>query len=138
MRSTHRSGSALEACALALIALAPLGCDVLTGGCGDDLDDEPAALYTEGTTDDGSYISSAWDAQQMLDFPPGLAIQLVHGLGTVPTSWGAYIATERKGDGAAIVLSTGEVELIQIDEQTITVRNSTCADLFLLVTAEGR
>jgi hypothetical protein len=125
------------ALAVAIACVAPLGCDVLTGGCGDDLFDEPAALYTEGVTQDDSYVSSGWDPNELLDFPPGQSIELVHGLGEVPVSWEAYIATSREGDGSAIVLATGEVELVAIDSESLTVRNATCADFYLLVTAEG-
>jgi len=135
-----RSGWAPSLVALAFVALgtAPLGCDVLTGGCGDDLFDEPPALYNEGTTENGVYVSSDWDPKLMLDFPPGQSIELFHGLGEVPVSWAAYIATARKGDGSAIVLSTGDVELVAIDAESITVRNATCADFYLLLTAEAR
>ncbi len=132
-----RSGWALEA-GVAAAALSLLGCDVLTGGCGDDLNEDPPARYTEGTTENGHYVSSSWDVESLLDFPPGQAIRFEHGLGEPPSSWQAYIATARDGDGAEIVLSTGEVELVSIDATALTVRNGTCADLYLLVTAESR
>jgi hypothetical protein len=137
LRSGSARSSAVTLLALAVASALPIGCDVLTGGCGDDLFDEPAAIYTEGTTQDGTYVSSGWDPNELLDFPPGQKIELLHGLGEVPASWQAYIATSREGDGSAIVLSTGEVELVEIDAESLTVRNATCADLYLLVTAEG-
>lgn len=140
----RRSGSAPDPVRRALVGLVAgtgltaAGCDVLTGGCGDDLLEEPAALYTEGTTVNGVYQSSGWDPDELIDFPPGAGVRFVHGLGAVPSSWAAYIATAREGDGAEIVLSTGEVELTDIDDQGITVRNGTCADLLLLLVAESR
>lgn len=140
-----RSGSARSllrrvagASAIAIVSASPIACDVLTGGCGDDLFNQPPALYTEGTTENGVYISSDWDPELLLDFPPGQSIKLFHGLGEVPVSWAAYIATEREGDGSAIVLSTGDVELVEITAESLTVRNASCADLYLLVTAQGR
>ncbi len=136
----RRSGLAREARALAALAcfasLTPLSCDVLTGGCGDDLLEESPALYTAGTTVDGKYQSSGWDPDELIDFPPGMGVRFVHGLGAEPRSWAAYIATAREGDGTEIVLSTGEVELTEINDEAITVRNGTCADLLLLMTAE--
>lgn len=139
-----RSGSAPELVRRALAglvasaSLTSASCDVLTGGCGDDLLEEPAAIYTEGTTVDGHYQSSGWDPDDLLDFPPGMGIRFVHDLGAVPSSWAAYIATAREGDGTEIVLSTGVVELTDIDDEGITVRNGTCADLLVLVVAESR
>jgi hypothetical protein len=136
----RRSGSVLER-ARALVALAGFSaaatasCDVLRGSCGDDLRDEPAAVYTSGTTIGGTYQSTGWDPEELLDFPPGMGIRFVHNLGAVPATWNAYIATDRNGDGSEIVLASGEVELTGIDAEAITVRNGTCADLFLLVTA---
>lgn len=136
----RRSGLAPKARTLFALAgfasLTPLSCDVLTGGCGDDLLEEKPALYTEGTVVDGSYQSSGWDPNELIDFPPGMGIRFVHGLGAVPRSWEAYIATAREGDGTEIVPSSGQVELTEINAQSITVRNGTCADLLLLMTAE--
>ncbi|NUO47260.1 MAG: hypothetical protein HOV80_00230 [Polyangiaceae bacterium] len=137
LRSGSERRRALTLLAILVASIAPVGCDVLTGGCGDDLFDEPAALFTEGITEDGTYVSSGWDPKELLDFPPGQKIEFVHGLGVVPASWQAYVATARKGDGSAIVLSTGDVELVQIDEETITVRNATCVDFYLLLTADA-
>ena len=71
----------------------------------------------------------------MVTSTPGMGVRFVHGLGSVPVTWNAYIATARDGDGSEIVLATGEVELTDIDAEAITVRNGTCADLLLLVTA---
>ena len=138
----RQSGSGLDR-ARALIALAGFvaaaasSCDVLRGSCGDDLRDEDPAAYTQGTTVSGTYQSTAWDTTEMVDFPPGMGIRFVHGLGVVPITWNAYIATARDGDGSEIVQSTGQVELTDIDAEAITVRNGTCADLLLLVTASA-
>jgi hypothetical protein len=138
----RQSGSALDR-RRALVALAfslsvaPAGCDVLRGSCGDDLRDEAPAVFTQGTTTDGTYQSTGWDPQALIDFPPGMEIRFVHNLGAVPVSWNAYIATAREGNGSEIVLATGEVELTEIDAEAITVRNGTCADLLLLLTASA-
>jgi hypothetical protein len=133
-----RSGWVRSAAAACLWAAAlASGCDVLTGGCGDDLREEGPQTYTGGTVVDGQYVSSAWDADALLEFPPGMTLRLVHGLGAMPRDWQAYIAASREGDGSELVLATGqEAELVEIDAQAITVQNSTCTDLYLLVTAE--
>ncbi|MFO0550855.1 MAG: hypothetical protein U0271_20870 [Polyangiaceae bacterium] len=127
------------ASALAALAVTPFvgsACDVLTGGCGDELRDEPPANYSAGTADGGLYQSTSWEPEDWLEFPPGLAIRFQHKLGTTPRSWQAYVATAREGDGATLVLAAGnEVELEDIDEEAVTVRNATCVDFFIVLVA---
>lgn len=136
--SRPRRGALGGACALlvALAAIATPACDVLTGGCGDELDAEPAVTYSAGTAEEGIYRSSEWDAEEWIDFPPGIKIRFEHKLGEEPRAWQAYVATAREGDGSNLVLAAGsEVELISIDEEAITVQNATCVDFFVVMVA---
>ena len=123
--------------ALALPALLSLGgCDVITGGCGDELDDQLPVTNSVGTTEGGIYQSSSWEADDWVDFPPGISVRFEHGLGETPRLWHAYVATTREGDGSNLVLASGsEAELIDIDDQAVTIKNATCVDFFVVLVA---
>lgn len=109
-------------------------CDVITGGCGDELGDAEPVTYVDGTTQDGVYRSSSWDASDWIDFPPGIRVRFEHGFGAEPRSWQAYVATARQGDGSSLVLAAGsEVELVAIDSESVTVQNATCVDFIVMV-----
>lgn len=117
------------------VATGAAGCDVITGGCGDELSDEPAVTYSAGTSRGGIYRSSSWDAADWIDYPPGISLRFEHKLGMEPRAWQAYVATSRTGDdGSRLVLATGnDVELVAIDDQAVTVRNGTCVDFFIVM-----
>jgi hypothetical protein len=119
----------------ATASLALAGCNVATGGCGDDLDGE-TVTFAGGAVEDGIYTSSSWDALDRLEFPPGLTIRFEHGLGRTPRLWQAYVSTAREGLGEELVLASGnEAELVEVDDEAIALRNGTCADLYLVVVA---
>lgn len=124
---------------LGLVALAPLcalgaGCDVITGGCGDELRAEPPVTYSDGTVEGGIYQSSTWDKTDWIDFPPGITVRFEHQLGEVPRAWQAYVSTSR--DDKDLVLASGsEVELVDIDSEVVAVTNSTCVELFVMMVA---
>jgi hypothetical protein len=113
------------------------GCDVATGACQAELEEETVE-YAGGSVEGGIYLSTSWDADARLEFPPGLTIRLEHGLGEVPRAWQAYVSTAREGLGSELVLASGnQAELVAIDDEAIELRNGTCADLFLVVVAQA-
>lgn len=113
-----------------------IGCDVITGGCGDELADQPPVTNSVGTTVDGIYQSSSWEPNDWVDFPPGISVRFEHGLGETPRLWHAYVATTREGDGSNLVLASGsEAELIEIDDEAVTIKNGTCVDFFVVLVA---
>jgi hypothetical protein len=120
-----------------LLCAAPLAsCDVITGGCGDELDDQPPVTSSVGTTDGGIYQSSSWSSVDWVDFPPGISVRFEHNLGETPRLWHAYVATQREGDGSNLVLASGsEAELIDIDDEAVTIKNATCVDFFVVLVA---
>jgi hypothetical protein len=121
--------------ALSVLALVfTSACEVITGDCGEDLRAAGPQTWSEGITEDGAYRSSSWQAADWLDFPSGLELRLEHALGTEPANWSAFVAVDRE---ASLVQATGEeVELVSIDEQAIVVRNPSCSDLVIVVTAD--
>ncbi len=128
---------ALFLATVALGATSP-ACEVILGTCGDELADTGPALYADGTTENGVYRSSSWDPEDLVEAAPGQLISFEHGLGEVPTSFQVYVAASRTGDGASLVLAAGnEVELIEIDDEAITVKNGTCSDFFILLVAQA-
>jgi hypothetical protein len=46
------------------------------------------------------------------------------------------VATTREGDGSNLVLASGsEAELIEIDDEAVTIKNATCVDFFVVLVA---
>jgi hypothetical protein len=64
---------------------------------------------------------------------------LVHGLGTTPRWWGAFLSFDRYGtqeDGGEIAPASGnQAVLVKADDTVLTIANDSCADYWLLVTA---
>jgi hypothetical protein len=130
-------------------ALAALALSALLLGCGPDAynpgpetcdrseERNPPVLYTDGSTEDGVYMTSDWDGE-LLYFPGGMHYKLVHGLGSVPRFFQAYLSFDRHGtqDGGTIGLAAGnQVELVRADDKTMVVRNAECVDYWLLLVA---
>lgn len=138
-RSMHKlAGLVLVGGALALVGS---GCDVITsvgpGSCDQSDETNPITTYSDGTVENGIYMSSPWD-EHLVYFPGGVRIRLEHKLGAVPREWQSYLAFDETGVKAGPLASAAgnQVELVSIDDQAITVRNGGCADYWLLITAE--
>lgn len=98
----------------------------------------PAVLYTGGTTENGVYMTSAWDGE-LLYFPGGMHYKLEHDLGDVPRFFEAYLSFNRygtrDGDGTIGLAAGNQVELLEADEKFLKLRNAECVDYWLLVVA---
>jgi hypothetical protein len=121
---------------VAMVALtaSASGCSVLST-C--DMSDEPAQVYTGGMTVGGYYMSSPWEGP-LLSFPAGKRYELVHGLGCTP--WEVHVELSFSEQGAAgsssVAPSAGNMSILErIDDKVIVVKNDTCSDMYLLVTA---
>lgn len=143
MSTKRRSLTTLALSALGfsglVLALGSLGCDVVTSvgpqSCDRDPEDNPPADYQGGSAEGGIYMSSDWDAE-LVQFQGGAQIRFFHGLGAVPRNWVAYVSFDRYGEDGSMAAATGnQAELVAIDDQSLTLRNSSCADYYLLVTA---
>ena len=127
----------------ALASIAALGaCDVITSvgprSCDTSPEDNPPQTYSDGTVTDGIYMSSPWD-RDLLSFRGGVQIRFEHKLGAVPRSWQAYLSFDQSGiaNGTVAEAAGNQVELVSIDDQAIIVRNNSCADYWLILTAEA-
>lgn len=130
------------ALALALLALAP-ACDVVTSvgpqSCDFEPEENPPVTYRGGTVEGGVYMSSPWDAD-LIWFPGGMQVRIEHGLGRVPRAWTAYLSFQpegTRGKGRLAEAAGNQVELMSVDDVALTIRNASCADYYVLVTAQA-
>jgi len=135
--TSRRSLLLAGACATAATA-----CDIVTSvgpqTCDRSEENNPPVAYRGGTVEGGIYQSSRWD-KDLINFPGGMQVRFEHGLGSAPRSWTAYLSFEpngTNGGGSMAPASGNQVELVDMDDQALTVRNSSCADYYLLVTAQ--
>ena len=136
-----RRAAALVAAGALLVVAGP-GCDVVTSvgpqSCDISPESNPPVTYRGGTVEGGVYMSSPWD-DDLLWFPGGMQVRLEHGLDQMPRSWTAYLSFDADGtagDGRMAPTAGNQAELVDVDDVSLTIRNSTCADYYLLVTAQ--
>ena len=119
-------------------ALVRSACDAGNGF--PDICDRPATSepvdYRGGAVTDGVYRSSEWDGD-LLHFPPGAYYRVHHQLGSVPLWIELYLSCERHGlaDGSVAPAAGNQVELKQVDADSVTVLGGTCTEYWLLVVA---
>lgn len=93
---------------------------------------------TGGTADPSGtvYQSSAWEGPY-LHFPGGRRYQLEHHLGRTPTIVTTYLSfDENPIPGSNVAESAGNQAVIEaVDDEIIQIRNDTCAEFWLRVTA---
>lgn len=136
--------------ALAAALAAPsLGCGLLSeigpANCDRSEEANPPILYTEGTVEDGVYMSAAWDTseatpqaeRELLYFPGGMHYRIEHKLGETPRWWGAYLSFDRYGaESETLAPAAGnQTEVKDINAETLTIVNASCAEYWLLVVA---
>jgi hypothetical protein len=81
-------------------------------------------------------MSSPWNGP-LLHFPGGKRYELVHRLGCVPREISVWESFDSQGVGVGSVApSAGNMSLVQaVNDQTIRIKNDTCAEFYVLVTA---
>ena len=117
--------------------------------CDRSIEQNPPVRYTGGTVENGVYMTSAWDGD-LLYFPGGMHYELVHGLEATPRFIEAYVGFDPHGtrdfdpggpkDEGAVTLgiaSGNQVELLQVNSETVLLRNAECVDYWLLVVASA-
>lgn len=112
------------------------GCSAL-GGC--DTTSGDALEYRGGTVEDGFYMTSSWSGP-LVAFPGGRRYDLVHGLGCRPRDIDIWVSFSEQGAApdSNIAQSAGNMAIVEtIDDQIIRIKNDTCSDMYLLVTAGG-
>jgi hypothetical protein len=134
-----RRAAAMLSMGAALAALAAVGCG--RGGpltCDRTGEDNPFVMYSEGTAVDGVYMSSPWEGD-LLYFPGGMHYALEHKLGKAPRWVTSYLAFDRDGTkGAGLAQAAGnQVMILDVDDTAVKLTNDSCADYWLLVTADS-
>jgi len=125
-----------------LTGLASAGCETFgRQPCDTSAEGNPTVTYAGGTTADGVYMTSPWTGP-LLSWPGGQHYQLDHSLGATPSWVHAYLSFEESGldggvaGGGNVSLAAGnDVEILGMDDQSITVANDTCSAYWLLVVA---
>jgi len=125
-----------------LVGGALSGCDVFTSigptNCDMSPEDNQPTDFKGGTVTNGIYMSSPWNSQ-LLYFKGGMVLSLEHKLGVKPTTWQAYEAFDEGGTakGPVAQAAGNMAELVSSDDRVLVVRNGTCSDFWLIVTAEA-
>lgn len=145
MQTILQSSSAKRALSLLGLgfALATSGC--ISGAACDTSDDgNPPITYKGGfTTGDGLYYSSPWN-ENWLHFPGGQRYDLFHNLGFQPQEVGILLSFSEHGlgndgQGSSAAPSAGNSSVVQlVDGEKIRIKNDTCSDFWVRVTAWGR
>lgn len=121
---------------LALGALATCGCSQVAQTCDTSDNGNPSDVYDGGTVQGGTYMSSPW-VGPLLHFPGGKRYDLVHRLGCTPRDVSVWLAFSQGGtSGGDLAPSAGNMSLVQvIDDKVVRIKNDTCSDFYVLVTA---
>lgn len=140
-----RSCSA-ETIAVALTLALGLGASSCSSPCDSSDDGNPPDLFTAGSVacagNTCRYETSSWHGE-LLHFPGGKRYDLEHHLGVEPTDVHVYLAFTPDGVGrdeqsAAVAPSAGSSSVIQlVNDRVIRVKNDTCAEFWVRVTAEA-
>lgn len=123
---------------LAGLACAAAGCSALSGACDRSDDGNPPDPYYDGSTADGFYMSSDWTGS-LLPFTGGKRYAFHHDLGCTPAMVNCYVSFSAEGiENGSIAHPAGNMCVIQdINDGFILVKNDTCAEMYVMVTAAG-
>jgi hypothetical protein len=125
---------------LLALAAASTGCGVLAdlgpSTCDRSTEANPLTLYTEGTVEEGVYMSSPWDGE-LLYFPGGMRYEIRHKLEALPRWWEIYLSFDRYGakTGTLALAAGDQAEVIEVTEEALLVVNASCVEYWLLVVA---
>lgn len=131
-----RYGACLTGSCVALVlSILGIGCSAL-GPCDTSDDGNPPDPYYDGTTVDGSYMSSEWTGP-LLPFTGGKRYDFYHGLGCTPRSMECWVSFSAEGvQNGSLAQSSGNLCVIQeANDEFIRVKNDTCSEMYVLVTA---
>ncbi len=136
-RGKARAYIAASMIGVGTLAAVGIGCAAL-GPCDTSDVGNPAQKYVEGTVEGGVYMSSPWTGP-LLAFPGGKRYELVHGLGCTPRDVQVWVSFSESGtEGSTIAPSAGNMSEVQrIDSEKIILKNDSCTDMFVLVTASA-
>jgi hypothetical protein len=124
----------LFACALALLAVTH-GCTAEASEMRTlELDDEGLAYADQ--SESGQWQSAPWNGRPWLSLKANMALRIAHPLGRTPAVVLPYISFSQDADGrtSSATLAAGTVaEIVDVDDEFVTVENRTQADFYLRV-----
>jgi hypothetical protein len=126
---------------LALLAVAAAGaaCSNFSTSCDTNDNGNPPDKYAGGTVNNGIYMSSPWTGE-MLWFPGGKAYDIEHKLGCVPAVvelTESFSPDGLKNEGSVAPCAGNMCLILKVDETVIRIKNDTCSDFYVRVTATG-
>src|SRR5688572_28383764 len=101
--SAMRTLAGLAIAAVAVLAVTGCGTGIGPETCDRSIASNPPKLYTQGTVEDGLYMSTAW-TEDLLYFPGGMHYEIEHKLGKLPRFWQFQLSFDRtwtKGNALA-------------------------------------
>lgn len=135
-----RAAALAVALGTSVAAFGAAGCltDIGPATCDRSAEGNPAVLYTEGTVENGVYMTSP-STGPLLYWPGGMRYRLPHKLGEVPRWWQAYLAFDERGTTSATLAPAAgdQVQLVSSDDDALVFVNGTCSEYWLLVAAGG-
>ena len=138
-----RPGRARAAALVATLAALSAGCGEISkigpSTCDRSPEGNELTPYSEGTVEDGVYMSSAWDGdtEGLLYFPGGMRYRILHKLGEVPRWWQIYLSFDRYGTATGtLAQATGnQAEVLEVSPDYLEIANGSCVEYWLLVVA---
>lgn len=111
------------------------GC--ISVGC--DRDGDAPQRYSDGNTNaEGSFYETSGLDGPFLYFPPGRVYRLEHGLSETPADFDVDLSFDERplSSGVGFAENAGnQANFEAINDEYIEVRNDTCAEVFIRVTA---
>ena len=134
---SHHSTRLLGACVALALSISGLSCSSLSS-CDTSDEGNPEVPYYDGTTVDGSYMSSDWTGP-LLPFTGGKRYEFHHGLGCTPYEIACWVSFSPDGvKNGSIAQSSGNLCVVQeVNDKVILVKNDTCSDMYVMVTASA-
>jgi hypothetical protein len=100
------------------------------------IDDEDTGLAHAELNERGQWQSAPWNGEPWLSLPANSALRIAHPLGYSPAVVLPYLAYSQDGSGRTsnATLAAGMVaEIVDIDDEYVTIENRTQADYYLRV-----
>jgi hypothetical protein len=97
-------------------------------------DTDPVRVSEGNVDDSGTFYESAPWGGPYLYFPGGRRYQLEHHLKRTPTLVNTYLSFDQSG-GSSAESAGSQTVIDSVDDEIIQIRNDTCAEFWLRVTA---
>ena len=132
--SSSASRAALLAAALGALGFCALSASGCSAACDPSAEANTPEVFSGGLTQEGGYETGPWSGPH-LPFPGGKRWKLEHHLGFAPRNVSVYLAFG--ADNTELAPCAGNTCVFCVDAQYVWLRNDTCSEFWVRVTAEG-